>query len=57
MIRRVDFALGSAAVRLVSTFIYPRSRDGCCEGGRVYEVVDVRTGRGDVVGVEFLQRL
>lgn len=45
MLRRVDFALSAAAVRLLATFVY--------SGGRVYQVEDIATGRRDVVGVEF----
>ena len=48
----IDFALGKAEVRLLSTFVYRPSMEAI--GGRVYRVEDVKTGRQDVVGVEFL---
>lgn len=50
----VDFALGRAEVRLLSTFVYRPSSEG--GGGRVYRVEDINTGRQDLVGVEFLRR-
>lgn len=55
MFRRVDFALGSAMVRLLSSFVYQRSVES--PGGRVYHVEDVTTGRRDFVGVEYLTRV
>jgi hypothetical protein len=53
MLRRVDFALGTATVRLLTTFVYRRGL--CHPGGRVYQVEDVLTTRRDTVGVEFLR--
>ena len=50
----VDFALGKAEVRLLSTFVYRSSMEAI--GGRVYRVEDIQTGRQDVVGVEFFRR-
>lgn len=55
MIRRVDFALGSDIVRLISTFVYQRSTISV--GGRCYMVESIRTGRGDIVGIEYLNRI
>jgi hypothetical protein len=55
LIRRVDFALGSDVVRLLSTFVYQRS--AVQSGGRVYQVESLATGRQDIVGVEYLRKL
>lgn len=54
MIRRVDFALGSDVVKLLSTFVYQRSLE--TPGGRVYRVESLATGRQDLVGVEYLRK-
>jgi len=48
MLRRVDFALGSATVELIECFEY-------CSGS-VYRVRDINTGHEDLVGVEFLKK-
>ena len=53
MIRVVDFALKTATVRLVTTFVYRRSL--VQRGGRVYVAEDVKTGRRDIVGAEYLK--
>lgn len=47
ILRRVDFAMGTAVVELVECFDYV--------SGRVYRVRDVKTGHEDLVGVEFLK--
>ena len=52
---RVDFALGPDIVRLVSTFVYYRSLES--PRGRVYYVESIATGRQDIVGVEYLERV
>ncbi len=49
MLRRVDFALGKATVRLLAALKYA--------DGRVYHVEDTLTGHRDFVGIEFLKRL
>ena len=50
MLRRVEFALGSATVRLLSTRLC-RYLDG---DARVYHVQAVETGHCDFVGAEYL---
>jgi len=45
--RTVNFALGKAEVRLVSFFNY--------KSGRMYHVIDVKTGHADCVGAELLE--
>ena len=47
MLRTVDFPLGVAIVKLLSSFNY--------HDGRVYHVEDIATGHRDFVGIEYLR--
>ncbi len=53
LFRQVNFALGTATVRLLSSLVY---RGIECSGGRVYHVEDVVTGQRDFVGKKYLKR-